>query len=446
MAAPARAAAYRVLRTIAAGSGSLGDALSHARDSLEDSRDRALVTELAAGTLRWRNAIDFQLQRLSAKPLERLDEEVLDALRLAGYQILYLERVPTSAAVNDSVDLVKRGGFKSATGFANAVLRRLVRERQALPWPDRADLVQHLAVVHSHPAWLVERWLQRYGEQQAERWLRFNNDPPALTLAANRLRNTREALLDRLSEENVVAVPTVHAPYGLRIVSGAPLGSKAFAHGRCLVQDEASQLIPTLMQAAERARVLDLCASPGGKTVALAAQCGREGVVVATDVRARRMRLLRATLERCQVQHAYVVQIPSRGPLPFRNESFDGVLIDAPCTGLGTLRRDPDIRWRRRPTDFPTLAAMQRDLLLRVRPLVRPGGRIVYSTCSSEPEENEDVLAAFLAEATDVRVISLGRAGVSSTLADMETPEGYLRTRPEFGLEMFFGAILQKAG
>ena len=443
MAAPARDAAYRALRIIATTHSDLGDALSRARDPLPDARDRALATDLATGTLRWRNAIDYQLQRLSAKPLPRLDPEVLDALRLGAYQLLYLDRVPSSAVVNDSVDLVKRAGLRSAAGFANAVLRRLARERGALTWPTRDDIVEHLAIVHSHPTWLVQRWVQRHGVAATERWLQFNNETPAMTLAANRLLNSRDALIERLLREQIESRPTAVAPHGVTAVAGRPLSSQAFADGYCFVQDEASQIIPELAQVAPGTRTLDLCASPGGKTIGLAAQSGQPACVVASDVRAPRLRLLSATLRRCRV-NSPVVHVPAEGSLPFRDETFGCVLIDAPCSGLGTVRRDPDIRWRRDPAEFERFAAAQRSLLWRARSLVARGGRIVYSTCSSEPEENEEVVTWFLGEAAEFAVRPLSQTGLPLAIARMQTPEGYLRTGAEYGLEAFFGAILQK--
>jgi 16S rRNA (cytosine967-C5)-methyltransferase len=444
MAAPARAAAFQVLREIERGRVDLGDALSRARDPLGDARDRALATELATGTLRWRGAIDYQLQRLSAKPLGKLDAPVLDALRLGAYQLLYLERVPTSAVVNDSVDLVKRGGFRSAAGYANAVLRRLARERESLPSPDRSDLVEYLSVVHSHPAWLVRRWLDRYGEAVTERWLVFNNTPPAVTLAANRLRATREQVRQRLRDEGVECEPTRIAPHGLIAIAGRPLASPSFRDGFCVVQDEASQVIPELLMAPAGGRALDACASPGGKTIAIAAQCGPAGLVVAADVRRKRVALLASTVARCGAGNVAVVQIGATSALPFRAEAFGRVLIDAPCSGLGTVRRDPDIRWRRQAAELAAFATTQVDLLRRVARHVARGGRIVYSTCSSEPEENEAVVAAFLAASEEFSVVPLSRIGLAPAIARMETPDGYLRTSPEQGLEAFFGAVLER--
>lgn len=444
MTAPARQAAFRALRDVATGRADLGEALHRARAPLSDPRDLALAMELATGTRRWQGALDYQLQKLSAKPLARLDAAVADALRLGAYQILFLQRVPVSAAVNDAVSIVKASGFRSAGGFVNAVLRRLARERETLSWPGREDLAAHLAAVQSHPRWLVERWLARYGADATEQWLRFNNAPPALTLAPNRQQISQPALIARLMSEGVTAEPAPVAPHGVIVREGRPLHTAAFAEGLFVVQDEASQLVGELIAAAPGQRVLDVCAAPGGKTLAAAAQCAPGGLVVAGDVRPRRVALLAETLARCRASGIGVVHLGAEGTLPLAPAAFDRVLVDAPCSGLGTVRRDPDIRWRRTAGDFVALTAVQIDLLRRVAPHVAPGGRLIYSTCSSEPEENEAVVAAFLAEAGSFFVLPLSAAGVPPVLLASSTPEGYLRTTPARGLEAFFGAILQK--
>lgn len=454
MPSPARAAAFRVLGALASHRIDLGEALHRGRDPLTDVRDRALATELVMGTLRTRGSLDHQLARLSAKPLHRLDASVLDALRLGAYQLLHLERVPTSAVVNDTVQLVKASPVKSAAGFVNAILRRLARERHDLPWPERpADdtregrqaLVEYLAMVHSHPAWLVQRWVDRYSVAVAEQWLQFNNDPPPVTLAANRLRGPRDGLAARLAAEGVSSVPTRTAPHGLMVTGGRVQASAAFADGACVIQDEASQLIAELAGATSGDAILDACASPGGKTLALAAQCGEAGLVVAADVRRGRVELLRDTMRRCRLPMVRVVHVPAAGPLPFRAVSFRVVLVDAPCSGLGTLRREPDIRWRRQPGELPALAAAQGQLLARIAPLVIPGGRLIYSTCSSEPEENESVVARFLARTHDFVPVPLSRlAGLDPRVRALATDDGFLRTAPTDGLEAFFGAVLEK--
>jgi 16S rRNA (cytosine967-C5)-methyltransferase len=244
----------------------------------------------------------------------------------------------------------------------------------------------------------------------------------------------------------VETTPTTVAPHGLIVTAGHVIGSDAYKDGAFVIQDEASQVIPELVVAANGQRVLDACASPGGKTIALAAQVAPSGLVLATDVRSRRMELLAATLRRCRVPQVHMVHIPASADLPFQPASFDHVLVDAPCSGLGTIRRDPDIRWRRQPDDLSGLAASQLDLLERLAPLVAPGGRLIYSTCSTEPEENEDVVARFLAAAPEFSAMPLVTLpSLGPSIHAMATPVGYLRTSPTFGLEGFFGAVLERA-
>jgi 16S rRNA (cytosine967-C5)-methyltransferase len=281
-------------------------------------------------------------------------------------------------------------------------------------------------VRHSHPEWLVARWLERYGEADTERWLAFNNRPPRLCLAVNRLRGTREQLAGDLAREGVETEPTARSAHGLHVVTGAALSTDAFRQGRFIVQDEASQLIAQLGDVHAGQRVLDLCASPGGKTLALAARMGSTGALVACDVRPRRVRLLQQTVDRLGIP-ASVVRISADEAAPFADGAFDYVLVDAPCSGLGTLRRDPDIRWARTVDDLARLAGAQRRLLARAARLVAPGGTLVYATCSSEPDENQDVVAAHLAEDGRLRLEDV----------HVTTPVGD-------GLEAFYGAVLRR--
>lgn len=416
------------LAEIDAGTLDLGTAMARLRSTLPDHRDRALLVELVTGTLRMRGAIDYQLAERVTRPLDRLDRAVLRILRVSAFQLLYLSRLPAPAIINDAVELTRRSGKSSAAGLTNAVLRALSRDRDRLAWPPRDALIDHLSIVHSHPRWLVERWLKRYGPEDTEAWLAFNNQPAPVCLAVNRTMTSRDALRRELADAGVVTRPTVRAAHGLEVVEGRPLGTAAFAGGRFVVQDEASQLVGELADAAGGETVLDLCASPGGKTLALAATVGPLGTVVAMDVRASRVRLLRRTIERCGITNAMVVHGPADGSLPFRSEAFALVLIDAPCSGLGTVRRDPDIKWRRSAVDLAAFAPAQRSLLERAADLVRRGGTVIYSTCSSEPEENEDVVETFLAAHPDFT-----RTRVHQTLP--------FRDR----LEAFFGAVLRRS-
>lgn len=450
MTAPARTAAYHALRAIAAGRSDLPTALHFSRGHLEDERDRSLTAEIVTGTLRWQRSLDHVVQHLSKRRIGKLDPEIVTILRLSLYQLLHLDRVPASAVVDDAVDLTRAARKPSASGFVNAVLRATLRQRHKLPLParpvsigDRDAALAYLGVTHSHPDWLVARWLDRYGFEATERWVQFNNGTPLLTLRANRLRVTRDQAAAALAADDIDTEPTRFAPDGLVVTRGNPL--RRPGDGLFFVQDEASQLIPAVVRAFAGDRVLDLCASPGGKTIAMAADMNDTGIIVATDVRARRITLLRETVRTAGARSVSVLHVPATGALPFAPR-FDAVLVDAPCSGLGTVRRDPDIRWRRREDELPALARDQVALLMRAADVVGPRGRLVYATCSSEPEENDDVVAAFLAVRTDFRQLDL-RTGATLPVAPFIDQHGFFRTSPsEHGLEAFFAATLLRKG
>ncbi len=403
MIAPAREAAYEALRAVSTESADLPHALARARTRLPDERDRALAGEIVTGTLRWQGAFDHVIAELSRRPVTRLDPEVLDILRSAIFQLLHLDRVPASAVVSDAVNMTRKAGKKSAGPLVNALLRRVSRERDHLPLPERPDVaddrdaaLNYLAITLSHPRWLAARWLDRYGFAATEAWLQFNNRPAPLTIRANRLRTSGPELVDSLSSHGVQVEPGRFAPDAWVVRTGNPLLTPLADTGRFVVQDEASQIVATLVAAKSGERVLDACASPGGKTTAIAAAMHDEGLIVATDVRGRRVDLLARTVRLSGARSVKIVQADAAA-LPLTS-SFDWVLLDVPCSGLGTIRRDPDVRWRRSEADLARLAGAQRQMLAETARVLRPGGRLVYSTCSSEPEENEGVVAAFLAE------------------------------------------------
>jgi 16S rRNA (cytosine967-C5)-methyltransferase len=447
MIAPARTAALEVLRAVNSRRSDLPSALARVRAHLPDERDRALAGEIATGTLRWQAAFDHVVSVFAGRPAAKLDPEVLDILRMTAFQLLHLARVPASAAVHDAVSLTRKVGKSSAAGLVNAVLRRISRERTKLPLPARtadssAGALSYLSIALSHPEWLVGRWLARFGFDAAEAWARFNNEPAALTLRVNTLMTDRETLTKRLQEHDVRVEPARYAPDGLCVRSGNPLGTPLAAEGLFLVQDEASQLVALLTGVRPGERVLDACAAPGGKTTAMAAAMRNRGRIIATDVRGRRVDLLARTVRTSGATSVTVVQADASGTLPFHT-SFDCVLLDAPCSGLGTIRRDPDIRWRRLETDLGALASTEGAMLDQAAAVVAPGGRLVYATCSSEPEENEEVVRRFLDRTPAFRAAAVEL--VPPSLRPFLDNEGYFRTLPfRDGLEAFFGAILVK--
>jgi 16S rRNA (cytosine967-C5)-methyltransferase len=442
--APARIAAYETVLAVAAGRADLPAALAHTRAKLADDRDRALAGEIATGTLRWQGAFDHVIEQFARRPPARLDPEILAILRTGMFQLLHLDRVPASAVVDDAVELARKAGKKSAAGFVNALLRRVSRERAQLPLPDAPPL-DVLAITLSHPRWLAARWLERHGFEAATQWARFDNGPAPLTLRVNTLATTADALIVELASAGVTVEPARFAHDALIVTAGNPLLTPLAHTGVFVVQDEASQLVGEYTAVAPGERVLDACASPGGKTTQMAAAMQGRGTIVAADVRGRRLDLLARTVGQSGATNVRVVQADARGTPPFA-AVFDAVLLDAPCSGLGTIRRDPDVRWRRSEADLATFAAAQRDMLASLATVVRPGGRLVYSTCSSEPDENEAVVRDFLSAHTEFQRHVPRAFADNPVLSALLHGDGALMTLPfRDGLEAFYAATLVRS-
>jgi 16S rRNA (cytosine967-C5)-methyltransferase len=392
---PARVAALETLRSVRVGT-LAGRAFEAAAASL-DSRDRAWAQELVFGTLRLRGRLDHRLAALSSRPLDNLDPEILDILRLGAYQLTEMGGVPAYAATSQSVDLAKRAGRRSAAGFVNGVLQSLRRAGGASTFPDfAADAPAHLSTWGSHPAWLVQRWIARYGSEAARRLVEANNARPQLYLRALGDEAQATALLEAAG---VTVERVAHAPCALRVVDGSV--PAALAAAPVIVQDPAAGLVATYAAAPPGSRIVDVAAAPGGKALALAAAAAAPRLVVAADVSRSRLARLQENVARLAQappaglgrSAAALVVADGRTP-PFR--PVDVVLLDAPCTGTGTLRRHPDGRWRIGPGDLADLAVLQRTLLDAAARLVAGNGLLVYSTCSLEPEENEEQVESFL--------------------------------------------------
>jgi len=362
------------------------DVLLASRLADADARaaDQALATRLVYGTLAWQGRLDHHLSGLLNLPLGRLEPPVRAALRLGLYQLLFLERVPAYAAVDATVSLVRRAG-RGAAGLVNAVLRRAATAgRAGLPLPDAAgDPLGRLAVEWSHPRWLVERWARELGVEELPRLLAANNSRGRTVLRANLLRMPRAALLAELGAAGVPAAPSEWAPDGVVIERGGARvrALAAWSAGHFAFQGEAAQLVAPLLGLRPGARLLDACAAPGGKATHAAALLGDTGLVVALDRHPGGVRRVAAEARRLGATCVRPVAGDACHP-PLRG-SFDAVLVDAPCSGLGTLRRHPEVRWHRRPEDIPRLAALQESILAGVAPLVRPGGSLVYAVCTS---------------------------------------------------------------
>ncbi len=398
---PARVAALETLKVVRVDQGYanlvLPAVISHF--SLE-TRDAAFTTELVSGTLRLRGTYDAIVGACSDRPVSKIEGKVLDALRLGVHQLLSM-RVPPHAAISTTVDLVSAKGGSGAGKFANAVLRK-VSQNDLATWielivpVETTPPLRYAEIAYSHPGWIISELKQALGDEELYDLLAADNERPKVTLVARPGRSTREELPGE---------PTAYSPYGVVLEAGAPSSVPAVAQGRAGVQDEGSQLVATALAAAEvkgadRAWV-DLCAGPGGKSALLAGLADQRGAsLVAIEAQHHRSRLVRRSLKGASGVTG-VLTADGTAP-PLRPSSVDRVLVDAPCTGLGALRRRPEARWRRRPDDLLTLVLLQRRLLSAALDLVRPGGVVLYATCSPVLAETSEVVHSVLQHRKDV--------------------------------------------
>jgi len=368
-----------------------------------DARERALVAELVYGTQRFRNRLDFIIAAFSRRSPAELDPGLLDVLRLGVYQLSEM-RVPPHAAVNETVNLAKKVAGRGAASYANAVMRAAGAGMEGISWPDRADLARYLEIRHSHPRWLVEYLMRALGSREAEMLCTANNEIPPLTLRANTERIDAEGLLREIEGRGGTAYRSPLLPEALRDVS---LGYESLLEllegGLCMVQDESSMLVGRALDPAPGDLVVDACAAPGGKTTHLASLYGGLCRVIAVDINERRLDALNKSLGRMGLTNVEVRRGDAMHLERVVGEKADAVLVDAPCSGLGTLRRNPELKWRRQPGDLPALAALQLDLLLGCASRVRGGGSMVYSVCTYTREETTGVSERFLAERGDFR-------------------------------------------
>ena len=375
--------------------------LNHALDVTPlGDRDRRLLTELVYGSLRWRGRLDAELLTLMHRPLEKSEPFLINVLRLGLYQLRFLDRIPDYAIINEAVHLAKTRGREKAGGFVNAVLRKALASQTRLAAPDaKTSSCAALVAYWSHPGWLVEKWLEDFGNDEAVALLQANNQPAPLVLRANRLRGTRDDLLKLLRCAAIEAAAAPWSPQGVVIDSRLPVTRlPGFDDGRFQVQGEASQLVAILLSPQAGERILDACAAPGGKTTHIAEMMSDHGEVTAADISTTGLRKIAENCARLGLRSIKTLAADFDKPLPLASkEPYDRVLVDAPCSGLGTLRSHPEIKWQRSEKDIARLARLQRRLLSRAASLVKPSGTLVYSTCTLTREENENVVEDFLA-------------------------------------------------
>ena len=445
---PARRAAFQILRRVEDERAYASSLLSTVDERLQGA-DRALCHELVLGVLRRQLWLDTVLEHFAKRRLEKVDLAVKLSLRIGLYQLRFLSRIPPSAAVNESVNLVRAAGVRSASGFTNAILRRAAREANYDPAANVSDPIEKLAIETSHPAWLIERWANLLGLEEAGVLARAHNEhaPVSFRLTNKTIAKVGEAqrIIRELTELGAEVRPSKIARNSWRVIGQTPALLRDLASaGLIYLQDEASQLVAHILDAQPGDRVLDVCAAPGSKTTHISA-LAPDSIIIASDLYEHRVRLLRelATAQGNDSLHLAVAD--ATGVLPFAPASFDRVLVDAPCSGTGTLRRNPEIRWRLNARDLPELAAKQNQILTQAAETVRPGGRLLYSTCSLECDENEAVAAAFMSENTEFDQLHLANQRISNGAADLANATGAIRTWPHLhDVDGFFMIAFQR--
>jgi 16S rRNA (cytosine967-C5)-methyltransferase len=402
--------------------------------------ERALATQLVSGTIKWRNKLDFIIKQLSHRS-RVVSPTVLNILRLSIYQLLFLDRVPDYGATNEGVKLAKKTGDTYQAGYVNAVLRRFLREKDDIEYPDIfGEPIKHIAVVYSHPTWLVRRWLKRYSVEDVIKLALANNRIAPTGLRVNRLRASVDDVRGLVTDAGAEVIGESLAPFHLYVRGASPVEKlKAHQAGLVQVQDASSTLVSHVLDPADGGFAVDLCSAPGGKATHIQELAPQAGLVVANDVSLPRLELVRSNAVR--LGHTAMAFTISDGRRP-AIQGADFLLVDAPCSGLGTLARRWDLRWTKRETDVLRMAAYQKDLLASAIAIAKPGGVVVYSTCSIEPEENEGVIQAVISKRNDVRLEDISRLVPASVVYK----DGMMQTLPHVhGTDGIFAARLRKS-
>ena len=402
--------------------------------------DRRLITRLVLGTIAWQGRLDYELKHVTGRELISIQPVALEILRMGLFQLRFLDRIPQHAVVDTAVSIAKRSArARRAAGFVNAVMRRATRETAPMPPRERNEKT-FLAIAYSHPRWMVERFVDWFGVANAERLMTANNDAAPNVLRLNLARGARAEIIEKLSADGFEIGPPGRAPETI-VLGGAPnFESRAYRDGLFHAQSEASQMTARMLAPRADATVVDCAAAPGGKATHLAEIVGERGRVISVDVNLNGLKNARALARRLRHRNIDFVCADLTAAAPLRESNFDYVLLDAPCTGIGTLREHPEIKWRLKPSDPSRMAAMQSRMLEHAAALVRRGGAIVYSVCSIAPEESEGVVDGFLAKHHDFEI---DRSGAGGELKDVIDARGFMKTRPDVGgLDGFFAARL----
>jgi 16S rRNA (cytosine967-C5)-methyltransferase len=401
--------------------------------------DRALATELAYGTVKWLLQIDYIIAKYSSVKLKKLSPWIKNILRLGVYQLLHTDRIPVSAACNTGVDLAKRYGHQASSRFVNAVLRNIAKSRDDIPYPDKSDIAEHLSIFYSHPKWLVEKWMAQFGVKFTEELLQSNNEVPEFTIRTNTLKTDRDTLIDMLHKEGIEAEKGRYLDEAVVLKNPSSISRmEAFKNGYFQVQDESSMLSAKILDPREGELVIDVCSAPGGKATHLAQLMKNKGSIIARDIYPHKLKLIEESCGRlginilrteifdaCKLDEAMVGKA-------------DRVLVDAPCSGLGIIRKKPDIKYTRNENELSEIIGLQREILKNASKYLKVGGCMIYSTCTVQHEENLDNVKAFIEENQGFRMIGFETL-MPDTLEAKSAEEGYIQLFPNVnGTDGFF--------
>ncbi|MGO0061989.1 16S rRNA (cytosine(967)-C(5))-methyltransferase RsmB [Brevibacillus fluminis] len=409
--------------------------------------DAGLVTELVYGTIQRRNTLDDVLSRFikGKGGLAKLQPWVLHLLRLSLYQIRYLDRIPDRAAVHEAVEIAKRRGHQGIASLVNGVLRNVLRQPECFEVLPTGSLAKRLAVELSHPEWLVARWLKLYGEEATRAMCESNNLPPHTSVRVNQLKTGREELISAMLQHFPHARPSMVSAAGIVVDGGHVAGTSWFREGQCTIQDESSMLVAPALKPLPGQRVLDACAAPGGKTTHIAELMNNVGEIVACDVHAHKQELIRQNAKRLSIEIITPVVADAAALTTAEHGTFDRILLDAPCTGLGVIRRKPDLKWQKNSNDIKQIAKLQAELLECVSKLLAPGGLLVYSTCTIDPEENQQVVERFVAAHPEFELDTTLAADLPEAVRAQAQEKGYVQILPhQFQSDGFFISRLKR--
>jgi 16S rRNA (cytosine967-C5)-methyltransferase len=414
-----------------------------------NSRDRAFINQLIQGVVRWKLRLDWVIGQFSSLPTKKIEPQILNILRLSLYQILFLDRTPNSAAVNEAVNQAKkirRGAH--IVPFVNGILRNICRQKNEIKYPDRYDdSLKYLSIYYSYPEWLLKKWIKELGGKETEELIEAQNQFQGLNLRTNSIKLSRDELVEKLLREGIGSVPLTYAPEGLRLEKfrGRIDRLIAFNQGLFQVQHEAAQIVSYLLAPEPYSSVLDICAGYGGKSTHLAVLMSGKGNVFALDINIGRLINLYNSTKRLGIENVRVLAADAVKPLSnlFRSE-FDRIMVDAPCSGLGVISRNPDIKWNRTQEDIVQLARLQKAILDNAVSVLKKQGRMLYVTCTISREENEEVVEKFLSDNRCMLLEDLSHH-IPEWGRDLINEQGFFRTLPHVhAMDGFFAALFSK--